>query len=181
MNNKYQFILGLIVFILCFNGLHAQEEEKEHLHKHGIGFLISHTYISQGKIDGKREYLAAPSFGINYNYYINEKWAIGLHNDIIIESFLIENSSENSEVLERELPFSNSIMATYKMTKSLGLTFGSGIEWEKNENFLLFRAGVDYAVELNEKGLEMIFVFNYDNLIDGYDSINFGLGLNKLF
>ena len=178
MFQSTQFIVYLTLIFFCFNGLNAQEEQEEEF-KGGVSFLISHAYISQGKIEGKREFIAAPSFGLNYNYFINEKWAIGLHNDIIIESFIVEDGT--SQIIEREYPVSNLIMGTYKIKESLGLAFGGGIEWEQNENLGVIRLGVDYGLELNEKGLEMVFVFNYDNIIDTYDSINFGIGLNKLF
>jgi len=176
---KPLFVFTLFILLMFSARINAQEEEKAH--QHGLSFLVSHSYISQGKIDGKREFIAAPSFGINYNYFLNEKWAIGLHNDVIIQSYIVENSSDNSEILEREFPLSNLIMGTYKINESIGIAVGGGIEWEKNGNLGVFRVGVDYGLELNTKGLELVFTFNYDNIIDTYNSVNFGLGLNKLF
>jgi hypothetical protein len=163
--------------------MYSQEENTiSHLNeRHGLSFLISHSYISQGKIDGTREWLAAPSFGINYNFKLNEKWSIGLHNDIIIESFVVEDTSKDEDLLEREYPISNLIVGTYKITESWGIAVGGGIEWERNENFGVIRIGTDYGLELNEKGLEVVFAINYDALIDAYDSINFGIGINKFF
>ena len=176
--------IGLLSFLLIFStGLIAQEETQQHEanKNHSISFLVSHAYISQGKIDGERKFLAAPAIGINYNYKISEKWSIGLHNDIIIESFLIENSLESEETLEREYPISNLLVGTYKITEAWGLALGAGIEWEKNENFGVIRVGTEYGLEINESGLEVVFSINYDALIDAYDSLNFGIGINKFF
>ncbi len=61
------------------------------------------------------------------------------------------------------------------------MAIGGGIEWERIENFGVIRIGTDYGLELNEKRLEIVFAINYDALIDAYDSINFGLGINKFF
>jgi hypothetical protein len=68
-----------------------------------------------------------------------------------------------------------------KLTEAWGVAIGGGIEWERNENFGVIRIGTDYGLELNEKELEIVFAINYDALIDAYDSINFGLGINKFF
>ena len=153
-------------------------EEEE---KHSLGFVISHSYISQGVIDGKREWLAAPSFGLNYNYKINDKWFIGFHNDIIIESFIVENAEASEELLEREFPISNLIVGSYKVNETFGIALGTGVEWEKNASFALIRIGAEYAVGLRNKSIEVTFSINYDSLINAYDSINFGLGIQQIF
>ncbi len=157
------------------------EDLNEREEKHSLGIVVSHSYISQGIIDGKREWLAAPSFGLNYNYKLNDKWSIGLHNDIIIESFIVENSEVSEEILEREFPISNLIVGTYKVTEAFGIALGTGVEWEQNASFALIRIGVDYAVGLRNKSIEVTFSINYDSLINAYDSFNFGLGINKSF
>jgi hypothetical protein len=61
------------------------------------------------------------------------------------------------------------------------VAIGGGIEWEKIENFGVIRIGTDNGLELNEKGLEIVFAINYDSLIEAYDSVNFGIGINKHF
>ena len=159
------------------NGEDLNEQEE----KHNLGIVISHTYISQGIIEGRREWIAAPSFGLNYNFTLNDKWSIGMHNDIIIESFIVEGPEVSEEILKREFPISTLIVGTYKVTEAFGIALGSGIEWEKNESFALIRIGADYAVALRNKRLEVTFTINYDNVISSYDSLNFGLGINKSF
>lgn len=149
--------------------------------KNSLALALGHTYISEGKIDGKRQWISAPSFALHYNYIINEKWAIGLHNDIIIESFVVQNNSSEEEELQREYPLSNILMGIYEFSENWGLAFGAGIEWEKNENFAIMRVGIEYGLELKKPGLDVFFMLNYDALINAYDSINLGIGINKLF
>lgn len=178
---KTKFFLKLFLMLSMSNyGAHAQEIEKEY--KHGLSFIVTHTYISKGIIDREQKWLAAPSLALNYNYIINEKWSVGLHNDIIIESFVVENEEDHSiDFLERDYPVSNLILSTYKVNESLGLAIGGGIEWAGNTHFELIRLGTDYDIELNKHGLGIILTLNYDILIGAYDSFNFGIGINKLF
>ena len=86
--------ITFIVFYLFFISLSAQEhensehQEEEHASskKHAISFAFSHTHINSAKENDKgSNWIVAPSFGLNYNYIFNPKWAIGLHSDIIIE------------------------------------------------------------------------------------------------
>ncbi|NRA93826.1 MAG: hypothetical protein HRU26_14325 [Psychroserpens sp.] len=160
---------------------HHEEEHSEHLEHHSLSFAISHAYISQGKKDGDREWLAAPALALNYNFKINDKWSVGLHNDIIIESFVVEDPNNSEELLEREYPICNLLVGTYKLTESWAVAVGTGIEWERNENFGVLRIGTEYGLELNKEGLEVAFGINYDALFNAYDSFNFGIGITKFF
>ena len=193
--------IGLITFgiFLCSWGLQAQEEHKEHeeeskehdhsehsgdhFHHNSITFLLSHTFLSEGVKEGDRTWLVVPSLGLNYNYRFNEKWALGWHNDLIIETFVVEDTREGSteETLERELPLATMLVGTYKLSESWGFALGGGVEIEKNENFGLIRAGVEYGIEIPERRLEVIIGLNYDILIDAYNSFNIGIGLAKLW
>jgi len=172
-------VLFLFFSLNFFSLLFAQKHhEKYHF---GISALVTHTYISQGIIDNEQKWLAAPSIALNFNYILNEKWLVGLHNDIIIESFVVEDETDHSMMfLEREYPVSNLILVTYKLNKSLGIAFGSGVERANGKHFKLIRLGGDYEVELHSKGLGLIFTANYDILVNAYDSFNFGIGINKL-
>ena len=35
---------------------------------------LGHTHVSEGKIDGKTEWLALPSWTLNYDYWISDKF-----------------------------------------------------------------------------------------------------------
>lgn len=159
----------------------TNEEEIESSKKHSLAFFLSHSFISQGVIDGDREWLAVPSFALNYNYSFNEKWSLGLHTDLIIEDFVVEREGSNGEVLERELPFSTLIVGSHKLSESFGLALGFGAEWETNESFAVVRIGAEYGIEIPVKEMEVIFAFNYDIIFDAYDSFNLGIGIAKKF
>ena len=139
---KYKFCFNFIILILFFEPSFSQETKKEdvqgkdhktvahengHFKKHSIGFMMSHTHLKTAVKDNSgNNYLALPSFAINYNYNFNESWALGWHNDIIIEEFVVSSSdshqskaalkSENNEgqTIDRGKPVSTAIMLTYK-------------------------------------------------------------------
>ncbi len=145
---KYNLILSLVFFILFHNNSISQEtkhnelvvHKNEHFKKHAISFVISHTHLKTGVKDNSgNSFLALPSLAFNYNYNFNEKWALGLHNDIIIEEFVVSSSdshqskaalkSENNEdqTIDRGKPVSTAIMLTYKPFKHLALLAGGGM------------------------------------------------------
>jgi len=110
------YILHLFLLLFLFNNyfVYSQDSEHqknsdleskddiqvgEHLKKHAIGFMISHTLISTGVkgINNKEQWLALASFGLNYNFNFNKKWALGLHTHMIIEDFAVKESGNNDE------------------------------------------------------------------------------------
>ena len=162
--------------------LNEEQEESHHkFHRHAIGIFLSHTFISQGVQDNDRNWLVAPSWGLIYNYNLSERWAIGLHNDLIIEEFVVEDRRGNIEGLERSFPFSTAIIGTYRLSEHWAFAAGAGAEWEKNENFGMVRFGAEYGIHITGLNLEVLFALNYDVLIDAYDSFNIGIGIAKLF
>ncbi len=172
---------------------HQIEPHESHHKKHAISAVISHTHIKSGvKNNSGDNWIALPSFGINYNYSFNEKWAIGLHNDIIIEEFVVEDPNKNSslelhkneesevEVIERSHPIASAIMVTYKPFEHVALLAGGGMEFSKEENFALIRFGVEFPFHI-PNDWEIFGAMSYDINIDAYDGLTFGFGIAKLF
>lgn len=204
---KYRLIILSVLFIF-FNYTYSFSQESEHQNdvqeehheghhkKHSISAVISHTHIRSGvKNETGDNWIALPSFGINYNYSLNEKWAIGLHNDIIIEEFIVEdpNAGEHHEKytqakyeeveipgIERSHPIASAIMITYKPFEHVAFLAGGGMEFSKEENFALIRFGIEFPFEI-PNDWEILGVMAYDINIDAYDSFTFGIGIAKLF
>lgn len=172
----------LICTIILFASLSSfgQEEESEDFKHHSISVLLSHSIIFEGLENGKKTTISLPSWALNYNYNFNEKWAIGLHNDIIIENFNIEKTS-GGETIERSKPITALLVGTYKIAESIGLELGAGMEFEKNENFAVTRIGAEYGIEIPKFNMEVLLGFDYDIIFDAYNSINLGIGIAKKF
>jgi hypothetical protein len=102
INYKPQLVwFFMSFFLICFSGLaqesHESIEHQSHesnnkgLNRITVG--LGHTHISEGKIDGDTEWLTLASWSLNYDHWFSDKWAIGLQNDIVLESFIIEHGN----------------------------------------------------------------------------------------
>ncbi|THD65731.1 hypothetical protein E7Z59_14175 [Robertkochia marina] len=160
------------------------QREEHHNFKHSIAFMLGHTHISEGRdAAGDTKWLAVPSFAIDYNYRFGEKWSVGLHNDIIIESFIVERhlSGGEEEILEREYPVASLVMIGHKFTQHLAGFAGAGAEFAKGENFFMYRFGIEAGWHLNDPSWELLVGINYDIRIDAYDIWNLNFGVAKQF
>ena len=173
-SEKLIYFMFLFISINCF----GQEETTEDFSHHSIAILISHTIITEAIEGDEKTTLSVPSWAISYNYSFNEKWAIGLHNDIIIENFEIEKNS-GEEVIERTTPITSVIVGTYEIIKGVSVELGAGMEFDKDENFGLIRIGAEYGIA--KPKLEVLFAMDYDIIFDAYNSFSIGFGIAKLF
>ena len=162
-------------------GQTAENQESESHHKHSLSLLLAHVHIGNGSENGSIRGIQRPSWMIAYDYHLNERWALGLHGDIILETFFVEkegsgNEGESPELLEREYPISLVGAATFKPIEHLGIILGGGLEFDKSESFGLVRFGLEPNLMLSER-IELILNLSYDIKIDGYDNWNLGFGI----
>jgi hypothetical protein len=170
----------------------AHEGENEVPHKkHALSASLNHTIIFSGvKNNEEKASIGVPSFGINYNYALSIRWIIGLHNDIIMEDFLVaggsgeSNRSEGGEgeigVIERGRPVSSALMVTFKPIEKLGIMAGAGREFSKHEDYTVLRFGLESPIHLPHHW-EVFGALSYDIMIDAYNSLTYGIGVAKLF
>jgi hypothetical protein len=172
-----------LLFILCMPYLLIAQEESHNFKqvekKHKTSFFLSHTHISEGIKNGKKEWLTVPSFGLDYNYLLTSKWSIGLHNDLVVENFKVQKFADEFE-LERTTPFVSSIVAGFKPGRFFTYELGFGGEFAKEGNLFLTRIGIEYGLEISED-LELVSNLVYDIKWNHYDSYVLGIGISKLF
>lgn len=178
-----------ILFLLFSVSLIAQhpentedsEDDHSSFKKHALSFAISHTHINsaQENPDGSK-WMVSPSFCLNYNYNFNHKWAIGLHNDIIIENIDLEFTNEGGKGIVRERPFSTVIAGTYKPLEHLAILLGGGMEFSNHEDFGVVRFGVETPFHI-QNNWEIFATLSADISIDNYNSYTAGFGIAKLF
>ncbi|MBP1840454.1 hypothetical protein [Formosa algae] len=157
-------------------------EESETFEHHQIGAMIGHAHIYQGHHAEGKDWLVVPMVSLNYNYWINETWGVGLHTDFILETYEVHEEGEDGEVeiLERELPIAPALMAAYKPGEHFTFMLGVGEEFAKEEDLFLIRGEVEYSLEL-PKAFELGAAIGYDVRFDAYDSWVLALGVSKLF
>ena len=94
------------------------------------------------------------------------KTALGLQSDLIVESFVIEDCSE--ELIERKYPFTLVPVAMYKPGKHWTFLIGAGMEFSEGHNLGMTRLGVEYGLHLPrnwEAGIALVWdgKWNYYN------------------
>jgi len=179
------FTYNFALFFFFTLTINAQEKEHDTEHKktkHAIAIVLSHSSVSKGIQNGKTKWQSFPSWGINYNYTISEKWLIGWHNDIIVEDFVVEEhlNSEDNSLLERSYPLATLVVATYKIKKNFGVLAGAGGEFAHQGNFGMIRLGIEAPFHI-PNNFEIFVNATYDMKINAYDTWNLGFGIAKLF
>lgn len=177
-----------LVAALCLPCLLSAQEaigttEGEHA-RHEVSLLIAHTGVSQGlNVNGERGWLMLPSWGLNYNYWLSQRWAIGLHTDLITETFVVKenhNEAEGEPEVERTRPIAPAIMASFRPHHHWAVTLGAGAEFAQEGDLFLMRAGTEYTIHLGGPW-ETSGSFAYDFRSNAYDSYTLGIGITRTF
>lgn len=156
----------------------AQEIENEKTSSHRLTVLLSHTIIPEGINNDKKEWMTLGSWSIDYDYWFHPMWAIGLHTDLIVENFEVEQLGKREAILERSYPVAPAITGLFKPGEHLTLLLGAGGEFTRDESFFLIRLGVEYGWEIAEEWELGISLAN-DFKIDAYNSWSLGIGISK--
>ena len=167
--------IGLILICITGHNLKAQThqnvaEEVEDGRGFRIVGIIGHTLVNNEGLDN----VFVPSWGLDVEYWLNNKWGIGLHNDVEIETFVIRNSDNNE--IERVNPVVLTIDALYHVGNGFVITLGPGVELERKESYYLFRIGIEYEKDITKQFYLLPNLF-LDQRFDGYNTWNIGLGI----
>lgn len=176
------------MFFLCVLSVKGQHQEtrstaseKEHSQPdfghHRVAILLGHTHVRASDA-GKG--LLIPSWGLDYEYWFNPKWGVGLHTDLELQTFLIEVKPEEEEFLERDYPLVASLDVLYNPWKGLVLELGGGYEFEPNQGFWLLQFGLEYEIHIN-KGWDVFPTVFYDNRFGAFNTWTIALGIGKRF
>ena len=155
----------------------AGDLEEEELYRHKMSLILGHSHVPAGFSNGKKRMLVVPSWGLDYNYLINRKWAIGLHSDFYTENFAVIDFGGNEEFV-RERPISLTLVGSYNIHEKWSFSGGTGFEFAKEENLSIIRLGVERAWELPKKW-EFMATIQYDLRVGIFNSWMLGLGISK--
>jgi hypothetical protein len=155
----------------------VQLPEKESGHKFTV--LLSHAQLSKGidPVYGKRQWHALPAWCVDYDYIMNRRWMIGVHSDIITETYEVE--SYDNKTLKRTHPLSASVVGSYTFAKRWAFMLGAGGEFAHEGNYFLTTLGIEYEYELPDN-FELIGSANYQLKWDAYDTYLIGIGISKI-
>ena len=152
----------------------SKESEAEKSSKHRIGPFIGYGLSP----NLKGNFRMIPVLGLDYEYWFNERIALGLSNDLDLLGFTVE-TSEGLD-LEREFALVFTANGVFKPVGEWIISLGGGIEVEQNESLGVFRLGTGWEFEVNSRlDLEPVIAWEMKGKAT-YHTINFGLviGLN---
>lgn len=189
MKKKLQPLLLSCLFLLAPVFLFSQEKitgrkdstEENIKGTHQIALFISHSKINEGKgTDGNNDWLIVPSWSLDYNYWLAERWALGVHSDMFVESFEVvdHEGTEETTTISRTRPIAIVPVVIFKPGLYGSFVAGVGGEFAKEGNFALTRLGYEYSWEL-PKRWELSAALTYDIKWNGYNVWSLGLGVAK--
>lgn len=171
-----------LAFAMCAPNAWCQSEEGdteiEEFRRHRATVMMANTHVPAGdNVGSQGKFYVVPTWGLNYDYWIKPNFALGLHNDLLLQDFEID--VENAEI-ERTYPVVTTAVILYKPWRNLTLIGGGGREFEKHEDFNVLTMGAEYSIEL-PRHWELSFNLVYDSKLYAYDSWLFGIGFSKFF
>ncbi len=176
-------LFGIVCMLFLspvFGYSQTEESHSTHNFKHfRISGAIGHTYIPQAS-SGDAKFVVVPTIGLDFQYWINAKWGIGLKNDIEIANYLVEGDNGNSSII-RDNPVIIALPVLLSPWENhFTFILGPAIEIEQHQNFFVFRAGVGSEFEVGNHwdfAPEIIY-----DLKDGHiNSLTFAIAVGKRF
>ena len=170
----------LLPLFICTAGLCPAQEDGHHTMKgsHRLTLGLGHTHTAEGEAEGKTEWLTLPSWSLNYDYWISNRWAVGLQSDLIMETFIIEHG--DGVELERSNPLALVPIALFKPGTHWTFFGGVGVEIDEEKNLTMTRLGAEYGWHLPknwEVGIEVL----WDGKWNYYNSWGLAFTASKIF
>jgi hypothetical protein len=169
-------LLLLSVFVQAEDE-HTTEQAHHSVQGPRITAIMGYSFINNSFVSESNELLVVPTIGLNFDYFLNEKWGLGLHSDLVMQQFKVEKHDGHEELI-RENPIAVCGMGIYKPHERWALLLGYGVEIEKHENLQMIRIGGEYGIPL-PKHWEVSFTLEYDYKINSYGAMMFGIGFSR--
>ncbi len=151
-------LIGVLFSSICLSAQHEahskadnQEDETTHTgaeHKYKIALALGYSHIPAAfEVGEGEESVFVPSIGLDFFYFWNHKFALGMVADLELAEYVVDFNREN---LNRERAFILALIGAYEVSPHWGLLFGGGVEFEKHKNLAVVRLGTEYEIELDK-------------------------------
>ncbi len=175
--SKTKLLITLLIFSCSLNTFSQHQTElNDHENAHKLTVVMAHAHIPTALDDNKN--LIVPVWGFNYDYVFHHRWGAGIHSELVLQQFKIEDGDEENELI-RENPVSLCGVITFKPHHKWTILSGGGVELETKENIAVVKFGVEYGIELINDW-ELGLSAELDHKINTYSSWMFGVGFSKL-
>lgn len=181
---KKVYLLIISSLVLFFNSSQAQEEHhetsEESLKRHKVAAVLGYSLIHgvQNTQTGKEQYVLAPTFGLDYEFWISHKWAVGTYNEFAHVDIEVE-TEEHEEYIKRENAMLFSVVGIYEPFPRFSIFAGSGIETDPHHTFWIRYLGLEYAF-IRSDNWDVSINAGYINK-DLYDAFTFGVVIGRRF
>lgn len=174
-------VLFITLMLSLMTGLVYSQKNHSSSHvgfkRHHLSVMWGNTIVPAAKTPhGEDCSIIMPTWGLNYAFHLNRKWAIGWHNEVELQSYLVEKHQDFT--FQRDFPVITSLALLFEPVHRLVLHAGPGYELERNESFFIMKAGMDYLFPL-PKDYNLAIGFSYDNKGKIYDAWTFGISIGK--
>lgn len=167
--------LFLLLFLKGFF-LFGQHEEG-HFYRHRIAPLMGYVFVPEETgSETTNSVRLIPTFGIDYEFKLHPRWALGWFNDIELSSYVIEYHS-HEEALVRENAFITALCLVYSPVHRLALYAGPGYELETHQNFAVIRVGIEYEIPIPDNW-DLAFGLSWDHK-EVYNSVGITVAFGK--
>jgi hypothetical protein len=155
----------------------AAVEESPRRHK--LALLQATSWVPQGRDPetGAKQTVLAPTYGIAYEYWLTDRFALGTYDDVEFINISVEG--EDGELLRRENVVVLSGVLVWEPRRPWTVAVGSGAEIDNHETLWIGRIGAEYAFEL-PNAWELAVSAGYVNK-DVYDAVSLGLTVGRRF
>lgn len=180
---KTYFLIAVIYFTITGVATAQHEEVSKPSHslkRHKIGAFLGNALIHgvHNTQTGKEQYVLAPTVGIDYEYWISQKWAIGTYNEIAHMDLEVI-TEDHEEYIKRENAMLFSAVVVFEPVHNLGIFAGTGIETDPHHTFWIRYMGLEYTF-IRSNDWEVAISAGYVNK-DAYDAFTFGIVIGRRF
>lgn len=172
--------VGMLFSFNAFSQEKKESSEESEKGGHKITIGIGQAHIHENFAEKGKEWVMASSLALNYDYLISDRWAIGLHNDLVLDDFSIEKMQGGTPIrtIERKRPLATKLVGSYSPLRHFMVNAGAGAELEESENFFLTTLGAGYEFTAG-KGWGFGVDLSYDVKWHAYDTWIIGFGVSK--
>jgi hypothetical protein len=183
MQRFFYTLFGVFLIALSLHAEELSDKESsnsiEPLKRHKLGVYLGNSLIREvhNTQTGKEQFVLAPTFGLDYEYWFSHKWAVGTYNEISILSIDVKQDEE--EFLKRENVILCSVVGVYEVFPRFAVFAGTGFETDDHHTLWIRFLGVEYAF-IKCNGWEVSAAVGYVNK-DLYDLFSFGVVIGRRF
>lgn len=132
----------------------TDSDEESDEGRHELNLSLGHVHVPSGVGEsGRTQWLTVAGWGVNYNYWLSRRFAVGVHTDLTIESLVVVADGDDREngTIRRSRPVAPALMLSWKPSKAWTVSAGAGREFDPEGDLNLVRVGTEFSHPLTKR------------------------------